>query len=107
MSWVTNVVVAEAKEFPFAVEGLKIQGDVTPENHEALEAAKDAIVVLVNSNAVGDESVTYRVSANGHSNPDHKPAEGWSNDSLTISIYQASQQDIEYYERQQQAATQD
>lgn len=42
---------------------------------------------LIESGALGDGP--WIVSVSGHSNPGHKPTPGWSNDSVTINVYQA------------------
>lgn len=55
--------------------------------HVALDLAERAIA----SGVVGDPKGTYKVSMNGHGNPDHKPAEGWANDFVSINIYQVTE----------------
>ena len=44
---------------------------------------------LVATGALGDPMKhKFSVSLVGHANPGHEPAEGWANDSVTISISQ-------------------
>jgi hypothetical protein len=61
----------------------------TPEVLEQFEAAVRGVegaLTVVQPDL--DRPVT--VSASGHANPGHKPAQGWSNDTFSLSIYQVS-----------------
>lgn len=62
-----------------------------PEEHagESIATAAGAVLAVLQSGALGDpDEYGFNVNVNGHANPEHKPAEGWSNDHLTISISQ-------------------
>lgn len=58
---------------------------------EQYNEAFRAVWNLVYSGALGDPSGEYKVSVSGHANPGHVPTAGWSNDSITISIYQVGE----------------
>lgn len=52
--------------------------------------ARSAVLALIDSATVGDPELhTFNVSLAGHANPGHEPAEGWSNDCVSVSVSQA------------------
>lgn len=55
---------------------------------DQLSALKEAVTDIILSGAVGDVGETYVVSVGGHANPGHEKTPGWSNDSISINIYQ-------------------
>lgn len=89
MSWGASYQnVGVSKEFfdPNAVTGQDVN---EPHVRAAFDAAVAAAYTLLASRAFGHEGNTWNVSFSGHANPGHEPQDGWMNDSLTISIYQA------------------
>lgn len=61
------------------------------EHKEQFEAAKEAAAHLINAGVLGEGE--FFVSLSGHANPEHKPnPPGWSNDSITISLSQSTEQ---------------
>jgi hypothetical protein len=61
-----------------------------PECSDQFDAAVQAILMLLESGAVGDARKEFFVAMGGHANPGHEPRSGWANDLITISISQAS-----------------
>lgn len=64
-----------------------------PESHASLTESKAAAaaairaaVDILDAGVVGTRNVN--VSISGHANPNHEPAEGWSNDGITVTITQ-------------------
>jgi hypothetical protein len=61
-----------------------------PWHLEQFQAARWAADDLIDSGVVGDaDKFLFSVSLSGHGNENHEPAEGWANDAITVSIYQA------------------
>lgn len=59
------------------------------EVREQVAAALTALLVLLSDNALGDPKENdYVVNISGHANPGHKPAPGWANDCVTITVSQ-------------------
>lgn len=87
MSW-----FASAEVFHDTVEGdlenIEVTGqDINlPHVAEAVNTARRAAIDIVRSGAVGFGNA--RVNLNGHANPDHKPVEGWTNDTITVTVTQ-------------------
>lgn len=71
---------------------ISVQQNMTEEHTEQLKVASKAVQTILKSGALGDPGAKYFVSMTGHANPDHEPVAGWSNDSLAISISQASKE---------------
>lgn len=88
MSWSTTPVSVGGDSADADLEALVAQGQEGPEVDRALEAGKRAAALLIRSGAVGHPGHTFRVFVGGHVNPDNKPAEGWSNDCINLSISQ-------------------
>jgi hypothetical protein len=88
MSWteylkvatVEDVAAAEPNEFTAQSEW----------HVEQFEAARDVAVVLLSSGVVGDpDKFNFNISLNGHGNVNHEPDPAWTNDCVTINVYQA------------------
>lgn len=56
-----------------------------------MEAARSAAKNLIASGAIGDETRSFTVTMSGHSNEGHEPADGWTNDCVTVAIQQAAE----------------
>lgn len=88
MSWSGS---GTASEHGIAVTSLKL---TTPYNEadehvrEQMNVAADAATKIIASGAIGGAGKEFYVNVSGHANPDHEPAEGWSNDALTVSVSQ-------------------
>jgi hypothetical protein len=50
-------------------------------------AASELAGKLIDTGVVG-ENKNYVINVSGHANPDHEPAEGFANDTVTIQVYQ-------------------
>ena len=83
MSWSISGTI-ENKDIDF-VPGPDIEGEEA--RHQA-EIAAFCVASFIESGSVGDPFGKYNFSISGHANPNHKPVPGWSNDSITINIYQ-------------------
>jgi len=98
MSW-SFAIPAPADDFDTAAakaltdyhEGLAA-ADVTLEDEakQQIDTAVAAAKVLVESGAVGAH---VGVSLSGHANPEHKPKQGWANDTIAVSVYQLTPAD--------------
>lgn len=55
---------------------------------DQFEAGSKAALALVASGAVGNPEVEYTFTISGHANPEHKPLVGWSNDFVSVNVYQ-------------------
>lgn len=71
---------------------ISVNGELSPESFEQFEIAGKAAEQVIASGALGNPAGKYYVTVSGHANANHKPTSGWSNDSLTISISQATPQ---------------
>lgn len=63
--------------------------DLDAEATEQVSAAVAAAKGLISSGALGS-GYTYSVSLYGHANAGHAPADGWANDSVTITVTQSA-----------------
>jgi hypothetical protein len=85
MSWsefFSNVAVED-------IPSLAHKNAATNECLKEFEEAKICAVDMIESGCLGDPNKYYfGLTFSGHANPDHKPQPGWSNDMMTISIYQ-------------------
>lgn len=93
MSW-SGTVTAQFSEAETAIGSVAVSPDSTaPEQIEQVAAAKDAAVALLKSQVVvNDAGQDVTISISGHSNPGHKPAAGYANDAITVSLYQVTRQ---------------
>lgn len=55
---------------------------------DQVEVAREVAKTIMASGAVGGEEARFRVTASGHSNPDHVPREGWANDMINLTVSQ-------------------
>lgn len=55
---------------------------------EQQQAAKNVVEDLLEAGVVGSKDKKFSVSLTGHANPNHEPAEGYGNDSISITISQ-------------------
>ncbi len=86
MSWSGN---GQASEHGIAVTSMTFSpsyGEADEQVKEQMNAAADAATKIISSGAVGTGE--FDVNVSGHANPDHEPAEGWSNDCVTVSVSQ-------------------
>lgn len=90
MSWSFNTTCTEPNveaELDYAEQDYRMQSGLTftPAVDDQIKAAAAAAVALVRSGAIG-KPLKFTVGLSGHANPDHLPAEGWSNDSISVSL---------------------
>lgn len=90
MSWSFHATCTEPNiegEIDKAEQDYRMQSGLTftPEVDDQIKAATEAAVAAFRSGAIG-KPLKFTVSLSGHANPGHKPQEGWSNDTLTISL---------------------
>lgn len=85
MSWSASFIVDENGH---PIEDTVTESNTDPEFHQdQYEEALSALWALLRSGVLG-HGKQVQVNMSGHGNPDHEPTAGWSNDSLTISLYQ-------------------
>lgn len=87
MSWTLSIPTKTPREqFDAAIDAATATGneDVLTERDEQVRVAKEAAKSVVAEGAVGFD--TINCSINGHANPEHKPREGWANDTITINL---------------------
>jgi len=88
MSWSASFKVIEGDVDEDSVSESNVD---IPQHSDQYEEALGAVWALLRTGAFGDSDETdFQISLSGHGNPGHVPVAGWSNDSLTISIYQLS-----------------
>jgi hypothetical protein len=90
MSWSFAVPAAPAEHFEANAADaqqhhLAANPTLIVEAAQQIDEVIEAAVALVKSGAVGDGTV--QATLTGHANPGHRPAAGWSNDSITIALY--------------------
>lgn len=89
MSWSASYVWNGNKHTEISVF---LQTELPVESKEQADAAFDASSALILQGVVGDPEKKYKVMLSGHANPGNEPVAGWSNDSITISIYQLGEE---------------
>lgn len=57
---------------------------------EQLEVGMRAARSIVDGGAVGYRQDRYTVTLSGHSNPGHRPADGYANDFVSVSVQQGA-----------------
>lgn len=89
MSW-----SASWKSVPGELERVEVQeSNIVGDEHVLqYKAVKVAVAEILFTDALGGPEKGYRVVVGGHGNPDHEPVEGWSNDCITINIYQLDEE---------------
>ena len=88
MSWNTIVPSTVASDELDAVV-LNVP-DPSPQVTEQFEVGKQVLATILASGAVGDTDKRFKVALYGHANPNHEPAKGWANDSITLTVTQAT-----------------
>ena len=82
MSWSVEYTTKHNAEIQFV-------GDDNEEVNAAMLVAVEAVKDIVDSGVLGDpETKRFSVKVNGHTNPGKEPRSGWSNDYVTINVYQ-------------------
>lgn len=90
MSWsmqfrVNHGSVVDADRYRVDCERI---AETSPEFAQQVRGAVNTALTIIDTGVLGSLSNEYAVSLSGHANPDHKPAAGWANDSLSINISQ-------------------
>lgn len=97
MSWqgsCKTVPRATPEEVDQALAAMVIDNgrELTSEAQEGVRGAKECAKQLLYSDAFGPlphaAGTGYLLSISGHSNPGHRPTEGWSGDCVTVSVQQ-------------------
>src|SRR5512142_3484513 len=101
MSWSGRISIPKGTAYREAekqVVDLAVAGQPASDAaEEAIQTAKMMVINVLASGAVTgshvDEPLRHgiSVSISGHANPGHDPAPGWSNDSMTVSVYQVGE----------------
>lgn len=87
MSWSVEYTTFNEAEIRFI-------GEDTPENNKAQKAAVDAAGKIIASGVLGDPKKNrFSVRVSGHNNPNNEPVAGYSNETLSINIYQMNVDD--------------
>jgi hypothetical protein len=60
----------------------------TEEHKQQHDVGLMSAAQILMSGIVGKDDKTYTVTISGHSNPDHEPLAGWSNDFISIHVVQ-------------------
>lgn len=91
MSWSVSGTIADASDAalaPLRKQALTQQPDAGTQ----FAAAVAALRAILASATIGHvEDHEFTVTLAGHVNPHHKPREGWANDGVSVSVYQAYQ----------------
>src|SRR5436190_1007576 len=64
--------------------------ECSAEVREQVDQAVEVAAHLLDSGVLGGENDSYFVSLYGHANEGHRPAEGWANDAITVTVSQFS-----------------
>lgn len=87
MSWSASATDID----PAAIDGIEPPYPVEGEPAEQLAKAKELAALLADSGVVGDPAEhRFNVALSGHANPDHEPAEGYANDTVSVTVSQAA-----------------
>lgn len=87
MSWSVEYTTFNEAEIRFI-------GDDTPEANAAMKAAVDAAGEMITKGVFGDpKTKRFSVRISGHSNAGNEPVAGWSNDYVSINVYQMNVDD--------------
>jgi hypothetical protein len=95
MSWSFQVSPVPVDEFEEAIDAARsaAQSNIEASNADGADQADAAVAAakhIVASGTVGGEGVKVAATLSGHGNPGHAPKAGWSNDSVSVNVYQAS-----------------
>lgn len=93
MSWSLSVPATSVEDFDSAIEDVRaaydasvvsqFQDDQVEPTREQITEAIAAVSGIVDSGAVGKQ---VTVSMYGHANAGHEPADGWANETVTITV---------------------
>lgn len=89
MSYSLSIGPAAGLDLERAIDQAEASHELSDEASEALGAAKEAAKALATVVVPGGEPAS--VSISGHANPGHKPAEGWANDFVAVTVTQATE----------------
>ena len=93
MSWSLSVNAQYADAVDAITNAAASPDTDKPEQVEQVQAGKDAAIALIKSlTVVNDAEQDVGVSISGHANPAHKPAAGYGNDCIYVSISQVTRQ---------------
>lgn len=100
MSWSASTVGRSGDDITQKVYSLDITHEHGVEVDDALGIAQDIALDLIESGALGEgDDKIWSVSLSGHANPGNEPVSGWSNDSISINVWQADESYLEQYEK--------
>jgi len=91
VSWngyIQDPVSAEDITVENASFGFGAYEDASPEVKDQIDLAFAKAVSIAHSGAVGEDKL-FRVYVSGHANPGHEQADGWANDTITVTVTQA------------------
>jgi hypothetical protein len=88
MSWSASFKVDEHGEV--VDESVNESNVDLPHHQDQYEAALNCVWDVLRTGALG-RGKGFQVNLSGHGNEGHVPAPGWSNDSLSLTIYQLSE----------------
>jgi hypothetical protein len=83
MSW-TIAVRGVRSELGDAIYAAEPSGNEGPERDEQVAAAKAAAKWMLG--ATGRDNDDVSISLYGHANPDHGPRDGYSNETITVTV---------------------
>lgn len=67
----------------------------SPESREQYHAARQQAKALIQTGAAGDPSkMDFSIGIGGHANHEHRPANGYGNDFITVSVNQKSPEPV-------------
>jgi Zn-dependent membrane protease YugP len=80
-------------------------GELSEQVKDQVGAAKAAAKAILDSGCVGDcDSEAFAVGLSGHANPEHKPAAGSTNDTVSVSVSQVNVAAVELFDKNKEAA---
>lgn len=88
MSWSAQLEVQQG-----VIPAEPVLSNVVGEEAEyQYSVALGSALSILGSGAVGSPDKKYNVALSGHANPGHEPVAGWSNNCITINIYQLGEE---------------
>jgi hypothetical protein len=88
MSWSLFISAVRMSNVAAAADAARAAA-TSPIPDDQFDAALEAAQTVLDSGAVGDIDDLFNISLSGHANPDHKPADGMSNDMINVTVSQA------------------
>lgn len=92
MSWSLSTIVPARANVSSVLADARAKSptqEATVEAREQIDGAVEMVDELIVRGVLGDpDKFDFSVSLSGHANASHEPAPGWSNDSVSINIYQ-------------------